>query len=455
MPYNGSGTYTAPANSWNPAVGGTTVDSADWNSTQSDYETAFSSVITRDGQSNPTANLPMAGFKHTGVNPNSGSTSRTEYASGATLQDGAPLDAGYTGGTDTAYTATLTPAIAAYADKQCFRVIFNADSGATPTINFNSVGPKKMYRNVSGVATQVTTGDILANLPTFLRYDSTLDSSAGGFWVMWLPPDSDDIPYDNSTSGLLASNVQAAIDALVLPGYLYGLTLSNAADTEHDITVATGRAVDGTGVRLMVLASAITKQSDATFAEGTNQGGMVSGESLPTSGTIHWWLISKADGTIDVCCNNNASSGLNPTLPTGFVSKRRIASCRTNSSANIINFTQRGDVFTYSTEVADVIGGTGSAGGALLAISVPTGIAVLATVICNLAGANVGLLTSPDSPNIDPASNQIMNIWSVTGVTRGMQVMLMTNTSSQIRERLAGTYNLDTIGYIDTRGKNE
>lgn len=184
MPYNGSGAYEAPANSWNPAVGGTAIDSADWNSLLSDLETALSSVITKDGQTTITANLPMSGFKHTGVNTNSGSTSRSEYASGATLQDGAPLDAGYTGGTDTAYTATLTPAIAAYADKQCFRVIFDQACGATPTINFNSLGAKKLYKNVGGAATQITTGDIPDNFVTDLRYDSTLDSSAGAFWVM-------------------------------------------------------------------------------------------------------------------------------------------------------------------------------------------------------------------------------------------------------------------------------
>lgn len=187
MPYNGSGDYVAPSNSWNPAVGGTTVDSADWNSTQQDYETALSNVICRDGQSSITANLPNSGFKWTGVNPNSGSTSRTEYASGATLQDGAPLDAGYTGGTTTAYTVTLTPAIAAYADKQCFRVIFNAATGATPTINFNAVGAKKIYQSVGGAAVQITTNDIPANYPAILRYDSTLDTAAGAFWLINRP----------------------------------------------------------------------------------------------------------------------------------------------------------------------------------------------------------------------------------------------------------------------------
>jgi len=183
-PDNGSGEYSLPSNSWNPAVSGTNIDPTDWNSTADDVETAVSNRIAKDGQTTPTANLPMGGFKHTGVNTNSGSASRSEYASGATVQDGAILDAGSTGGTSTAYTATLSPAITAYADKQCFRVKFNAATGATPTINFNSVGAKKLYWNNAGSTTQITTNDIPADYVAILRYDAALDSSAGGFWVL-------------------------------------------------------------------------------------------------------------------------------------------------------------------------------------------------------------------------------------------------------------------------------
>jgi hypothetical protein len=184
MPYNGSGVYAAPANSWNPAIGGTTISSADWNSLLSDLETALSSVITKDGQTTVTANLPMAGFKHTGVNTNSGSTSRSEYTSGATAQDNVIQDAGVTAGSSTVYTATLAPAIAAYADKACYRVQFDEACGANPTINFNSVGAKKIYKNVSGTATQLVASDVTANFIAILRYDAALDTAAGGFWLV-------------------------------------------------------------------------------------------------------------------------------------------------------------------------------------------------------------------------------------------------------------------------------
>lgn len=240
MPYNGSGSYSAPANSWNPAVGGTTVDSADWNTTQTDYETAFSNVICKDGQTTITANLPMAGFKHTGVNPASGSTSRTEYLAGGAAQDGASLDAGYTSGTATAYTATLAPAITAYADKQLFRVVLDNATGATPTINFNSVGAKKIYKNVAGTATQLAANDLPDNFVTFLRYDETLDSAAGGFWVANFPSPVEQLGYGTANYGLVTSGSAISWGTIVRPAVSTNLTVGYTATAYDNGTVTSG-----------------------------------------------------------------------------------------------------------------------------------------------------------------------------------------------------------------------
>lgn len=65
MPFNGSGTYTLPAG--NPVTTGTTISSATTNNTNSDIATALTNCITRDGQSTPSANLPMNSHKLTGL----------------------------------------------------------------------------------------------------------------------------------------------------------------------------------------------------------------------------------------------------------------------------------------------------------------------------------------------------------------------------------------------------
>jgi hypothetical protein len=63
--FNGSGTYVLPAG--NPVVTGTTISSTWANNTLNDMATALTDCVTRDGQSPATANLPMGGFKITGL----------------------------------------------------------------------------------------------------------------------------------------------------------------------------------------------------------------------------------------------------------------------------------------------------------------------------------------------------------------------------------------------------
>ena len=65
MPFNGSGTYTLP--SGNPVATGTTISSTTTNNTNSDIATALTNCLTRDGQSTPSANLPMNSKKLTGL----------------------------------------------------------------------------------------------------------------------------------------------------------------------------------------------------------------------------------------------------------------------------------------------------------------------------------------------------------------------------------------------------
>lgn len=77
MARNGSGTYSLPAG--NPVVTGTTISSTVHNNTMSDIATALTGSLARDGQSPPTANLPMGGFKLTGLTAGSDSTDTATF----------------------------------------------------------------------------------------------------------------------------------------------------------------------------------------------------------------------------------------------------------------------------------------------------------------------------------------------------------------------------------------
>ena len=63
MPRNGLGTYSLPAGQ--PVVSGSTISSSTFNTLTSDLATALTQSLAIDGQSVPTANLGMGGFKIT------------------------------------------------------------------------------------------------------------------------------------------------------------------------------------------------------------------------------------------------------------------------------------------------------------------------------------------------------------------------------------------------------
>jgi hypothetical protein len=65
-PYNGSGTFSPPAADY-PAVTATVINSTKRNNVDADFASGLTNCITRDGQSPPTANIPLGSFKLTGA----------------------------------------------------------------------------------------------------------------------------------------------------------------------------------------------------------------------------------------------------------------------------------------------------------------------------------------------------------------------------------------------------
>ena len=258
-------------------------------------------------------------------------------------------------------------------------------------------------------------------------------------------------------SGATAPEWASASAGLPL-GYLSGLSIAHAADTEHDITVAAGEARDATDAADMVLASAITKRFDAEWAVGSTNGGFAAGETLPASGTIHIWLIKRADtGVVDVFANNHATSGLTPTLPTDYDYKRRIFSLRTDASNNILNGDQWGTgltrLFTFDTPILDVSNAGPGTNGVTAALSVPGGIIVRAWVSGSVAGNSFMYISSLASTDMDPSvtAAPLGNIGGTTASPTAFTGVL-SNTSSQIRYRVdaSGQTYIVTYGWEDS-----
>ena len=104
MSYNGSGTFNIDS-AGQPVVTGTTISSTAFNSLTADLATGLTTALTKDGQTTPTANIPLGGYKITGLANATLSTDAMAY--GQFTQFGTP---GYTTTATAAGTTTLTVA---------------------------------------------------------------------------------------------------------------------------------------------------------------------------------------------------------------------------------------------------------------------------------------------------------------------------------------------------------
>lgn len=86
------------------------------------------------------------------------------------LDRGLAKISGTTAGTSTAYTLTLAPALTSYVTNQPILINVNVASGASPTINVNSLGTKALVR-MDGTAIQAN--DLVTNVRYFFIYDGT------------------------------------------------------------------------------------------------------------------------------------------------------------------------------------------------------------------------------------------------------------------------------------------
>lgn len=167
MPRNGSGTYQAPSTSFNPAVSGTDISASAWNTTLADLSAALTQSLSKDGQTTPTNNLPMGGFKHTNVG---NANARTQYPAVGQIQDGSFIFAVADSSSVTAYEIDLTPAISAYVDGQ--EITFKADAANASgvTLAVNSASALSIVKNYND---PLVSGDIVSGQIVTVRYDET------------------------------------------------------------------------------------------------------------------------------------------------------------------------------------------------------------------------------------------------------------------------------------------
>ena len=173
MPFSGAtfsrtdGTRTG-STVWTQAkTAGVKIVSSGHDTHDQDIAGGLNSLLLKNGNNTPTANLPMATYKHTGVGNGS---ARTDYLAVGQLQDSAVNYAAATVSSSNVYVATLSPAVTAYTTGMTVHLEFAAINTASATINLNGVGAKTI-KDVFGnalIGGELTAGGIMT-----LIYDGT------------------------------------------------------------------------------------------------------------------------------------------------------------------------------------------------------------------------------------------------------------------------------------------
>lgn len=172
MPRNGSGLYVPPPANY-PAVPATTITAANRNAIDADIATALTNSIAVNGESVVTADIPFGNNKLTGVKDG---TLAKDAANVSQIQNSNAILLATVAGTDT-ITASLSPALTAYANGQIFTLIpANTNTGAV-TININGLGAKALTKNGS---TALVAGDLVAGVEYSLQYDGTRFQKVAG-----------------------------------------------------------------------------------------------------------------------------------------------------------------------------------------------------------------------------------------------------------------------------------
>lgn len=282
MARNGAGLYSLPAG--NPFITGTSISSTTMNSTLSDIANALTQSLSSDGQTTPTANLPMGNYKLTGL------------GNGSALQDSAALGQVQSGavqwltgvsGTDT-ITAGISPTPAAYAAGQVFRFVSAGANTGPVTLNISSLG----VRNVTKTgAVALSAGDIPSGAVVEVVFDGTRFQISNVAYSLADGSVTNAKLADGAASGVkLGSKIQsisASVSANALTISASALSLDFRSTTLGSGTVTT---VTGTPANLVISSGSTLGTVNAVQSD-------IAVLAINNAGTIELAAVNLAGGT--------------------------------------------------------------------------------------------------------------------------------------------------------------
>jgi hypothetical protein len=276
---------------------------------------------------------------------------------------------------------------------------------------------------------------------------SITGTPVAGQWAQW-----------TDATHIQGATLTIAANTIALPrGYIDGLVTSrNSVTPNTKIDVAVGVCRNDTDAFNIVFSATKTIDCGIVGANGLDAG------SLVANTWYHAFAIAMADGTAAALASTSLTA---PTMPSGYVYKRRIGSVKTDVNTFIQPFKQMGDYFEWNTNPPPndfATGALASANRTAIALSVPPG--VIVTAYCSFHGADTianGIyFTTHDQLDNGCTPNQGLNhlFWSAAGSSQGGNIRIRTNVSRQIYARAftgaACQLYLTTYGWVDPRGRD-
>ncbi len=325
-------------------------------------------------------------------------------------------------GTNT-ITATGPISQTAYTTGQRFRFIPAATNTGATTLNISNLGAKNIF--LRGAA--LVGSEIYKNQPI-------------------------EVMYDGTQFNIVGNSAFPSIPRMHISGLTYA---NNAGDATNDIDIAAGECVDSTNVRLLQL-SAITKQSDAAWAVGTNAGGLDTG--AVGNSDYYTWLITRVDtGVVDVLFSLSSTA---PTMPANYTLKRLIGWFK-RVGGTIVAFhtyeTEGGgleltwDVPTLDINLANTLTTARRTDAAKVPLNFST-IAILNVHIDDAAGT-VANICCPDQTDAAPSTSAapLSVINAAAAVNGAAQLFIRTSAAGLIAARATvatiDLYAVATVGF--------
>ena len=295
MSYNGSGTFVINS-AGQPVVTGTAITSTAFNALTGDLATGLTTAITKDGQTTPTANLTLGGYKITNLANGSASTDAINYSQ---LQS-----AGYTtlitiSGTDT-ITGTVSPTLTSYLAGAQFSFVVGTTNTGAVTLNIDALGAKSITRTG---AVALVAGDLIATQMVEVMYDGTRFQLVNG----------------NSFTNLKLSGTLTVASTLGVTG---AATLSSTLGVTGATTLSSTLGVTGATTLATTLTGALIGTSGVVSAvapstSGFQQTAAPTGWTKDTTAAINDSILRLVTGSVTPSGGSVAFSTWNAQTATG------------------------------------------------------------------------------------------------------------------------------------------